>query len=135
VRGGARAGAGRKSKISPSLALLIGARVETLLGLRRPIGQSNPAIPYDELEYARRLLHKIPLHKRRGVTQVERWISGVLDRAGRNVPTIAIRPHKVFARVAREYHMRPDEVRACHRKYRASKGLDVARDEDAAAED
>src|SRR5262245_5931633 len=82
-RGGKRAGAGRRSSLSPTARLLIGARAETLLSHREAL-RDNLAIPYDYLDVAQSQLQSIPLEKRRGYPPAMlRWVTTTLDNAGR----------------------------------------------------
>jgi hypothetical protein len=121
LRGGKRAGAGRKSKLSPQASILIGARVKRLL--EPETVRDNVAIPYSHLE-AQAELSAILVDKRRGYpSKTLRRIRATLDNAGRLVRGKKRGMNEVLKQVAKEVKrewgmtVTAKMVRSCYEGY------------------
>jgi len=117
-----RAGAGRKSKLSPQTSILIGARVKRLL--KPKTVRDNVAIPYSHLELAQAELNAIPVDKRRGYpSKTLRWVRATLDDAGRLVRGNKRGMNEVLKQVAKEVKrewgmtVTAKMVRSCYEGY------------------
>ena len=116
-RGGKREGAGRRSTVNNITRLLVGARAKTLLDQREVVPRTDLLALY--IQNAQDILHAIPIEKRRGYpTVTQRWVAEVLDSEGRCSAGKALTVQEVLEIVAKEFGLKPRQVRTCLEWYR-----------------